>query len=442
MTNIIEIKLPDVGEGVTEAEIVNWHVKVGDIVEEDDPIADVMTDKVTVEMPSPVDGTIVEIIGEVGDVVAVGSVVAKLAIEGEVSVEAPKDNATPKSEAPKVTKKPAKAATKTDKSAAPKTAQNKVSKTVSRPAPVDAVKTTPSERTSIMAAPHTRRKAYEMGIPLQFVEPTGKGDRVTMDDLENYAASTQSAEVGGRTNQNKMVVRTAINETKIIGMRRKIAEQMQRSKSRIPHFSYVEEFDLTALEALRTSINADRKEGQPKLTLLPFFMRAVALLQDDYPTINSRFDDENNVLQSYEAVHIGVATQTDIGLVVPVVRNVEARDIWSCAQELTRVTTAAREGTAQLEDMSGSTITLTSLGTLGGISATPVINAPEVAIIGPNKLMERVVVKDGQFVTRTVMNVSSSFDHRIIDGYDAAKFIQSLKKLVETPALLFMEGYS
>ena len=224
-------------------------------------------------------------------------------------------------------------------------------------------------------------------------------------------------------------------------MRRKIAERMQLAKSKIPHFSYVEEFDLTELETLRKTLNSEKADDQPKLSLLPFFMRAMVILQSKFPHINARYDDDKEVLSSYEALHIGIATQTEQGLMVPVVRHVEAMTIWQSAAELKRVTTAARDGTATLDELNGSTITLTSLGALGGIAATPVLNAPEVAIIGPNKLIERPVVKDGQIVIRTLMNVSSSFDHRIVDGYDAANFIQQLKKLIETPATLFMEPF-
>jgi len=233
--------------------------------------------------------------------------------------------------------------------------------------------------------------------------------------------------------------RTAVNEIKIIGLRRRIAERMQDAKRRIPHFSYVEEFDMTELEALRGDLNDGRLEGQPKLTLLPFFMRAIARLQPEFPHVNARYDDDAGVLQAHEGVHIGIATQTPGGLMVPVVRHVEALDLWDCARELGRVTAAARDGSATRDELGGSTITLTSLGTLGGIAATPVINSPEVAILGPNKLVERPVVRGGQIVVRTLMNLSSSFDHRIVDGHDAARFVQRLKRLVERPALLFVD---
>ena len=411
-----DIKLPDVGEGVTEAEIVAWHVNVGDVIQEDDPVVEVMTDKVTVEMPSPFAGTIVELIGNIGDTVAVGAVIAKVS----------SDDKTPSSVNTTPATAPPVEVTATQTPDQPFSAQAEISN-------------------DVLAAPATRRRAYELGIPLQFVPSTGKGGRITAADLEAYisqqepsaAFKAKPASLASPTS----IARTAITDTKIVGMRRKIAERMQLAKSKIPHFSYVEEFDLTELETLRKTLNSEKADDQPKLSLLPFFMRAMVILQSKFPHINARYDDDKEVLSSYEALHIGIATQTEQGLMVPVVRHVEAMTIWQSAAELKRVTTAARDGTATLDELNGSTITLTSLGALGGIAATPVLNAPEVAIIGPNKLIERPVVKDGQIVIRTLMNVSSSFDHRIVDGYDAANFIQQLKKLIETPATLFMEPF-
>ncbi|MET0547203.1 MAG: dihydrolipoamide acetyltransferase family protein, partial [Caulobacterales bacterium] len=280
-----------------------------------------------------------------------------------------------------------------------------------------------------------RKRAQELGVALEDVRGTGPEGRITPADLEAFASAggRQISVVGG-------VRRTAVRDQKIIGLRRKIAERMQESKRRIPHFGYVEEFDLTELESLRKQLNEERAPDQPKLTLLPFFIRALVLLQPEFPHINSRYDDEAQILHTHEAVHVGVATQTSSGLMVPVVRHAEALDIWDAARELARVTAAARDGSAPREELSGSTITLTSLGVLGGISATPVINAPEVGIIGPNKLEERPVVRNGQIVIRTMMNVSTAFDHRIVDGHDAASFVQRLKRLIEQPALLFMDS--
>ncbi|MHC0054695.1 dihydrolipoamide acetyltransferase family protein [Actibacterium sp. D379-3] len=420
-------RMPDVGEGVAEAEIVVWYIDVGDEIAEDQTMVDVMTDKATVDMTSPVAGKVIALHGEVGEMVAVGAALVELEVEGEGNAAdapepAPKQVSAPTPEkAPEPAAKPAPAPAATSAPAKPAAA----------PAAVARMRALGDEP---LAAPATRHRAYELGIPLQFVPGTGPGGRITPDDLDAYIASGGAAAVSSGP-----VRRTAVNEQKVIGLRRKIAEKMQQSKRNIPHFGYVEEFDMTELENLRKALNADRVEGQPKLTPLPFFMRAVALLQPEFPHVNARYDDQAGIVYKYEGVHVGIATQTPGGLMVPVVRHVEAMNIWDCARELTRVTTAARDGTASRDELTGSTITLTSLGTLGGISATPVINAPEVAIIGPNKLADRPVVRDGQVVIRTMMNVSTGFDHRIVDGHDAALFVQRLKRLIETPTLIFLE---
>lgn len=422
-------RLPDIGEGVAEAEIVTWHVKPGDMIEEDGSLADVMTDKATVDMTSPVSGKVIAVHGEIGHMLAVGAPLAEIEVEGdgnesEMATDSPSpQNAStaPPSLAPDASEPDAPTSTTEPATPAPSTERPSV---LATRAPGEAP----------LAAPATRRRAHKLGIPLQYVTGTGPGGRITSKDLDAFIARG-----GVSAPVSKYGRRTAVHQEKIIGLRRKIAEKMQNSKRRIPHFGYVEEFDLTELETLRQNLNAEKDEGQPKLTLLSFFMRAVALLQREFPHINSCYDDEAGILFRYEAVHIGIATQTPGGLMVPIVRHVEAMDIWDCASELGRVTAAARNGTANREELSGSTITLTSLGTLGGISATPVINAPEVAIIGPNKLVERVVVRNGQMVIRNMMNISTSFDHRIVDGYDAARFVQRLKRLIEHPGLLFVE---
>lgn len=286
------------------------------------------------------------------------------------------------------------------------------------------------------AAPATRRRAYELGIPLQFVPGTGPGGRILPADLDAYVAAGGAA--GGVTSAPRE--RTGVGEERILGLRRRIAEKMQDAKRRIPHIAYVEEIDVTELEALRQDLNAHRRDGDPKLTLLPFFIRALVRVLPDFPQINARYDDEAGVLHRFEGVHVGIATQTPGGLMVPVVRHAEALDIHACARELGRLAAAARDGSAGREELSGSTITITSLGTLGGIVSTPVINHPEVAIIGPNKIVEKPVVQGGFVSVRKVMNLSSSFDHRIVDGYDAALFVQALKRVLEHPALLFMEN--
>lgn len=426
-----EFRLPDVGEGVAEAEIVGWHVAVGDRIEEDHSLVDVMTDKAMVDMTSPVSGAVLAIHGEVGQRVPVGSVLVELDIGDEATASAKE-----------LRPAPAQNAAAAAPVANPKRAEMfpaSASKEQARPAgPVAAPATafvTQVTGEAPVAAPATRRRAYELGIPLQFVPGTGPAGRITPEDLDSYIARGVEAAPA----PSPLAKRTAVNDTKIIGLRRKIGEKMQEAKRRIPHFGYVEEFDLTELESLRRELNAERKEDQPKVTLLPFFMRALVMLAPEFPHINARYDDDAGVLHSYEGVHIGIATQTPGGLMVPVVRHAESLDLWACARELARVTSAARDGSATRDELSGSTITLTSLGTLGGISATPVINHPEVAIIGPNKLVDRPVVLNGQIAIRTLMNLSSSFDHRIVDGHDAARFVQRLKRLIERPAHLFLE---
>jgi len=420
-------RLPDVGEGVAEAEIVAWLVKVGDVVEEDQNIAEVMTDKATVEISSPVAGTVTAIHGEVGGMLPVGAVLVEFeSAEGSdtaVAVPAPLAAPAPVEEAAK----PAPAAAPapvTPAKAVPQTAAPRPSASSGR-----AVGEAP------LAAPSTRRRALDLGVSLVQVPGSGPAGRITPDDLDVYLAQDGKAPTGG----SSRVARTGINDTRIIGLRRKIAEKMQEAKRRIPHINYVEECDLTELEALRLDLNEHRTGDQPKLTLLPFIMRAMAKAMPDFPQVNALYDDDNGVLHAHEGVHIGIATQTPNGLIVPVVRHVEALDIWDCAHEVSRLAKAVRDGTATRDELSGSTITLTSMGPLGGIVSTPVINHPEVAILNPNKLVSRPVI-DGSFITvRKMMNLSSAFDHRIVDGYDAALFVQRVKRLLEHPALIFMD---
>ncbi|MDX2274795.1 MAG: dihydrolipoamide acetyltransferase family protein [Hyphomonadaceae bacterium] len=440
-------KLPDVGEGTAEAEIVAWHVRVGDVIEEDAPLVDVMTDKATVEMTSPVAGRIVALNGEPGDMAAVGSAIVVFETDASApAAEAPKSNgataaapppppAPVKSEPPPQPKPRIKAPsgavwTEEETQAAMGVApEPKASQSLARSAPREP---TAREWSAGQASPAVRARAHKLGIDLGTIRGTGPDGRITHDDLDRVlvpVSGSRSAALAERSN---------IEPVKVIGLRRKIAEKMQEAKRRIPHFAYVEEADLTELEDLRAHLNATKRNDQPKLTLLPFLMRALALSLPDFPQINARYDDEQGVVYRHEAVDIGVATQTDNGLIVPVVRHVEARDIWSCAAEVSRLAAAVRANTAAKEELSGSTITITSLGALGGIVTTPVINHPEVAIIGVNKLVERPVVKNSQIVVRKMMNLSSSFDHRVVDGYDAAAFIQRVKGMLEHPAALFM----
>ena len=432
-------KLPDIGEGIAEAEIAEWKVKVGDQVEEDQPLVDMLTEKAAVELTSPVSGKVVALHGEAGEMVAIGfgfveletdPEAAKAAAEaqeaGELDAVAAPDKAPePAPESPAATEAP------TDTPA-------------SRPAPAPAAAA--SIRPAVpraagekpLASPAVRRRARDLGVDLHYVHGSGPAGNITHEDLDGFVAAGGHVPVAGG-GASPRAPRLATEQVKVIGLRRKIAEAMQRSKQRIPHFAYVEEVDVTELESLRQHMNATRNEGQPKLTLLPFLMRALVKLAPAYPQINATFDDEAGVVTRYAGSHVGIATQTPNGLVVPVVRHAETLDVWESAAEVVRLAQAARDGKAKREELSGSSITITSLGPMGGIVSTPLINAPEVAIIGVNKMVERPMVRDGQVVVRKMMNLSSSFDHRIVDGWDAAEFIQRIKGLLEHPAALFVE---
>lgn len=404
------IKMPDVGEGVAEAELVEWHVKTGDPVREDMVIAAVMTDKATVEIPSPVSGVVTWLAGEVGDRIAVKAPLVRIETAASTADAEPTAVAQPKAAEPVKIETP---------KPVPKA-----------PTPAAA----PDEKP--LAAPSVRLFARESGVDLRQVQGTGPAGRILREDVEqflNQGAAPALARAG-------LARKTATEEVKLTGLRRRIAEKMVLSTSRIPHITYVEEVDMTALEELRATMNSDRKAEHPKLTVLPFLMRALVKAISDQPDVNATFDDDAGIITRHGAVHIGIATQTPAGLTVPVVRHAEARGIFDCALEMNRLAEAARSGTATRDELSGSTITISSLGALGGIVSTPVINHPEVAIIGVNKIATRPVWDGTQFVPRKMMNLSSSFDHRIIDGWDAATFVQRIRTLLETPALIFIEG--
>jgi 2-oxoisovalerate dehydrogenase E2 component (dihydrolipoyl transacylase) len=442
------IKMPDVGEGVTEAEIVEWHVKVGDAVREDQAVAAVMTDKATVEIPTPVAGTVVALGGAVGDVLAVGSELFRIDAPGlpdSAVVPQPGGAAKPPAAPPEPARPSAPAApaapppSPSDAAAslepsrsgrvAPPTASRAVHPLPPRGAPRPA-----GEKP--LASPAVRLRAREAGVDLHFVHGSGPAGRVTHDDLDAFIAhppKTEAIAPGRRPN-------TTVETVKIVGMRRRIAQNMAESARRVAHFSYVEEVDVTALEELRVGLNARATEERPKLTLLPFLMLAVVKAIADFPQVNAHYDDDNDLLTIYGAAHIGIATQTPVGLMVPVVRHAETLGLYEAAREMRRVSEAARSGAALREELTGSTITLTSLGALGGVASTPIVNRPEVAIIGVNRMVVKPVWRDGGFVPRKTMNLSSSFDHRVIDGYDAATFIQRVRALLEAPALLFIEG--
>jgi 2-oxoisovalerate dehydrogenase E2 component (dihydrolipoyl transacylase) len=421
------IKMPDVGEGVAEAELVEWHVKPGDPVREDMVLAAVMTDKATVEIPSPVTGKVLWLGAEVGDTVAVKAPLVRIETAGEAGEAAP--DSVPEALAEKVLDEPVAVSSRPEAKAPPQP-----EKPAPKPAP--APREAPDLSAKPLASPAVRLRARESGIDLRQVAGTGPAGRITHEDLDLFisrGAEPLPAQTG-------LVRKTAVEEVRMIGLRRRIAEKMSLSTSRIPHITYVEEVDMTALEDLRATMNRDRKPEQAKLTILPFLMRALVKTVAEQPGVNATFDDHAGVIHRHAAVHIGIATQTPAGLTVPVVRHAEARGIWDCAAELNRLAEAARTGTATRDELTGSTITISSLGAIGGIATTPVINHPEVAIVGVNKIAVRPVWDGAQFVPRKIMNLSSSFDHRVIDGWDAAIFVQRLKTLLETPALIFVEG--
>ena len=429
------VKMPDIGEGIAEVELVAWSVKPGDVVKEDQPLADVMTDKATVEIPSPVAGTVVALGGDVGQLMAVGSELIRLEVEGAGNlkdVPPARPPAAVQSERPSSAPAPAPVAPQP----APVEEAPPAAVAERRPLAAPPPRRAPGEKP--LASPAVRQRAWELGIELQFVHGSGPAGRITHQDLDVYQASRgQPMPAGG--------VRTAYAErhdeeaVPMVGLRRRIAQKMAESKRRIPHFSYVEEIDVTELEALRAQLNQRYGTARGKLTLLPLIARAVVLALRNFPRLNARFDDDAGVVTQHGAVHMGIATQTDGGLMVPVIRHAEARDPWGIAAEVTRLADAARSGSATREELSGSTITLSSLGPLGGIASTPVINHPEVAIVGVNRIVERLALRGGTVVARQTMNLSSSFDHRVVDGMDAARFIQAVRATLETPALLFVE---
>ncbi len=438
-------KLPDVGEGTAEAELVGWHIKVGDTVAEDQIVADIMTDKATVELTSPVAGTVVALHGEAGQQLAVGGPLVSFQVEGKGNVSAastpfPLDGGRVGDGGDRAPEKPAVAET------APVPSVSKKPSTTVTPTPTPPPSRGRGSEARLsardqrpLASPAVRNRARDLGVELQFVPGSGPAGRIEHTDLDAYVASggdTPSAPGASASSAYARAEGTTV--TRIIGVRRKIAEKMAESVRRIPHITYVEEIDVTALEELRAHLNANKAKDQPKLNVLPFIARAMVVALRDQPTINSHYDDEAGVLTTHAAVHIGIAAQTPNGLMVPVVRHAESLDPWATALEIARVSGAAKDGSAKRDELTGSTITITSLGTLGGVIHTPIINHPEVAIVGPNKIAERVVVKDGQMVVRKMMNLSSSFDHRIVDGHDAAVFVQRIKGLLEHPATLRM----
>jgi len=448
--------LPDIGEGIAEAEIVAWHVKIGDKVEEDGRLADMMTDKATVEMESPVAGTIVQVAGDEGDTVAIGSPLVVIETEGDIPMDAVAEAPAPKAE---VVEKEIDAETPQAEHVEEMVEQAEVLEP-EKPSPLQgrrsgegaasptaptALKreTTPSSqregasKAKVLASPAVRARARELRIDLAEVRPA-EGGRIRHSDLDAFLS------YGGAKGYAPAGAPMRDEAVKVIGLRRRIAENMAASKRNIPHFSYVEECDVTDLDKLRGDLNANRggpESPRPKLTLPPLLITAICRALSEFPMLNARYDDEANVVYRSGAVHLGMATMTDAGLMVPVIRDAQAKNLWQLAAEIARLAEAARSGNAKSEELSGSTLTVTSLGPLGGIASTPVINRPEVAIIGPNRIVERpMFVRDGlggeRIEKRKLMNLSISCDHRVVDGYDAAAFVQAVRKLIETPVLL------
>ena len=444
--------LPDIGEGIAEAEIVAWHVKVGDTVEEDGRLADMMTDKATVEMESPVSGRIVQVAGEEGDVIAIGSPLVVMETDAEIPLDAVAEAPAPKAEvveerievetpeagdaddAIEVAAAPTPPADPEPTSVRPEPVEGRVGAAIPDRASTSSARTDGGPR--VLASPAVRQRAAELGIDLGEVRPA-EGGRIRHADLDaflSYSGAKGYAPAGKRLRDESV---------KVIGLRRRIAENMAASKRNIPHFSYVEECDVTELEKLRADLNAHRGD-KPKLTLLPLLITAICRALPEYPMLNARYDDEAGVVQRFASVHLGMATMTDAGLMVPVIRDAQARNLWQLAGEIGRLAEAARSGSAKSDELSGSTLTVTSLGPLGGVATTPVINRPEVAIIGPNRIVERpMFAPDGmggeRIEKRKLMNISISCDHRVVDGYDAAAFVQAVRKLIETPVLLLAD---
>lgn len=415
------IKLPDVGEGITEAEVVEWNVAVGDTVAEDDVLGAVMTDKAAVDIPSPVAGVVAALGGEVGDILAVGADYVTLQLDGgePAGVVSPTANAVPQ-ERPAAKKVPA-----------PGPAFSEVS--TQGNGPVANEGTASAVRRRALASPAVRRRAHEHGVSLNYVRGSGPAGRVTHADLDTYLVGGQGAGAAAPELPGDRV-----EEIKLAGMRRQIAEKMQLAKQRIPHFSYVEETDVTTLEELRAQLNSARKDDQPKLTLLPFLVMALVRALEQFPQMNARFDDDAGVIRRYSGVHLGIAAQTDRGLMVPVLRNAQRLDVWSIARQISELAESARSGRIRRDDLTGATITLTSLGALGGIVTTPVVNYPEVAIVGVNRIVTRPVFVEERVVPRKLMNLSSSFDHRVVDGFEAAEFIQRIRSFIEFPSTIFI----
>jgi 2-oxoisovalerate dehydrogenase E2 component (dihydrolipoyl transacylase) len=423
-----DFRLPDVGEGIAEAEIVQWHVSVGDFVNEDQALVDVMTDKATVEITAPVSGRILSLNGEIGRPSAVGSTIVVFELEGGDPAHAVDE--------PGVSEAPISVTPERTAVAEP---DFKPSERLDSPASGDFKPHEPARRP--LASPSVRKRALDLGVHLQLVGGSGPAGRVVHEDLDAFMAGARpAANPANPAAANPVYAkREGREEVRVMGLRRKIAQRMLEAKRRIPHFSYIEEVEVGELELLRAYMNERRKPDQPKLTFLPFFIRALVKVLLDFPELNATFDDVEEIVTRHAPVHLGMATQTPAGLMVAVIRHAEALDVWSLAKEISRLADAARRGTASRDELSGSTITVTSLGPLGGLAHTPIINMPEVAIVGPNRIVERPIIRNGQIVSAKIMNLSSSFDHRVVEGHTAASFIKALKAVLERPTAIFID---
>ena len=427
-------KMPDVGEGVAEAEVVEWHVKIGDRVEEDQHLVDVMTDKATIDIESPVAGIVTEVAGDAGDVIAIGSMLLVIETDGEGEPSEEEAEAAAEQIEDDMSDADGAEPAETPEPVRAEPVSLRESSAPEEPTPAAPVALATGQK--VLASPAVRQRARDLGIDLAQVKPAADG-RVRHADLDAFLAYNAGSGFGaaGKARGDEVI--------KVIGLRKRIAQNMAAAKRNIPHFAYVEECDVTALEELRAQLNAARGD-RPKLTMLPLLITAICKVVPQFPMINARYDDEAGVVTRYGSVHLGMAAQTDNGLMVPVIRDAQSRNLWQLAREIGRLAEAARSGKATSEELSGSTLTITSLGPLGGVATTPVINRPEVAIIGPNRIVERpMFVSDGmggeRIAKRKLMNISISCDHRVVDGYDAASFVQGIKRLIETPALLLVD---
>jgi 2-oxoisovalerate dehydrogenase E2 component (dihydrolipoyl transacylase) len=420
------IKIPDIGEGIAKVELAAWHVNVGDTVVEDQALADVMTDKATVEIPSPVAGTVIARGGDVGNFLAVGSELIRLQVDGAGNQKTNVQENT-------IAEQIARAVTPDSTTGGTSGVTEHLSGTDE--GSQDTVPVAHQPEGHPLASPAVRKRASDLGIDLRLMHGTGPTGRILHEDLDTYLQGRE----GTTAVWTGYIERNNEDSVPVIGLRRQIAQKMQEAKRHIPHFSYVEEIDVTELEDLRAQLNRKWGEQRGRLTVLPLLARAMAIALRDFPQINARFDDEAGIVTRYGAVHIGIATQSKAGLMVPVLRHAETRDLWSIGAEISRLAQAVRNGRPERDELSGATITITSLGALGGIVTTPVINRPEVAIVGVNRIVERPMIRNGAVVARKLMNLSSSFDHRVVDGIDAAEFIQAVRVLLEQPAMLFVE---